>query len=556
MVNWSFYPLHLKKVIFPFIFFLVLSENFLSGQEKTYNFFYRIYFTDKGENDISDFSASDLLSAKAVDRRTKAGIPVPDFRDIPVYSGYVEQISSLGFKLHCTSRWMNTALFKTEIPADINNLLSLPFISDVKIVKRMSKSSSNSDKLRFERTQSEEPPYDQPLLMLNGLVVKNSGFNGQGIMIAVLDGGFSNAENISSLDALRNRQGILGTYDFVKNNEFVYDYHNHGTAVLSVLAGSVAGSIEGTAQGADYWLLRTEDTGSEFPVEEDFWTAGAEFADSIGADIISSSLGYFAFDDPALDYKYSDMDGNSTFVTRAADIAASKGILVVNSAGNERNKTWLHIIAPSDGDSVLAVGAVDGSRIISSFSSAGPSYDRRIKPDVVSQGVSVPVQVQESAVERSSGTSFSCPVISGMCACIMQAVPQAKNADIISELHAASDRFLFPDSLYGYGIPDITVVINKLQERYLIKPENESVVSPNPFDDELKITFRENPEQLRIELYDISGKLIMKMNNRDYISRSIILDDLPNLSPGIYFIRLYTPGGIFVHKLIKIKRAS
>jgi serine protease AprX len=250
------------------------------------------------------------------------------------------------------------------------------------------------------------------------------------------------------------------------------------------------------------------------------------------------------------------MDGNSTFVTRAADIAASKGILVVNSAGNERNKTWLHIIAPSDGDSVLAVGAVDGSRIISSFSSAGPSYDRRIKPDVVSQGVSVPVQVQESVVERSSGTSFSCPVISGMCACIMQAVPQAKNADIISALHSSSDRFLFPDSLYGYGIPDITVVINKLQEKYLIKPENESVVSPNPFNDELKITFRENPEQLRIEIYDISGKLIMRMNNRDYISRSLILDDLPNLPRGIYFIRLYTPGGIFVHKVIKNNRAS
>jgi hypothetical protein len=322
--------------------------------------------------------------------------------------------------------------------------------------------------------------------------------------------------------------------------------------VLSILAGSEPGSIAGSAQGADYWLLRTEDTGSEFPVEEDFWTAGAEFADSIGADIISSSLGYYAFDDPALDYKYSDMDGNSTFVTRAADIAASKGILVVNSAGNERDNTWLHIIAPSDGDSVLAVGAVDGYKVISSFSSSGPSYDRRIKPDIVAQGVSVPVQVQELIVERSSGTSFSCPLISGMCACIMQAVPRATNADIISVLHSASDRFLYPDSLYGYGIPDLTMAINQLQEKYLTKPENESVVSPNPFDNELKITFRENPEQLRIEMYNLSGKLIMKMNYREYISRSLIINDFGNLAKGIYFIRLYTPGGIFTHKVIKI----
>ncbi len=390
--------------------------------------------------------------------------------------------------------------------------------------------------------------------MLNGDVVHNSGFDGKGILIAVLDGGFANAENISSLETLRNRQGIKGTFDFVRKSEFVYDYHNHGTAVLSILAGSLTGTIEGSAPGADYWLLRTEDTGSEFPVEEDFWAAGAELADSIGADIISSSLGYYVFDDPSLDYKYSDMDGNSTFVTRAADIAASKGILVVNSAGNERNNPWLHIIAPSDGDSVLAVGAVDGDKVISSFSSAGPSYDRRIKPDVAAQGVSVVVQVQESVVERSSGTSFSCPIISGMCACIMQAVPRATNADIISALHSSSDRYLIPDSLYGYGIPDIARVINQLQEKYLAKPENASVAGPNPFIDELRITFRDNPEQLRIEIYNINGRLVMKRNYREYISRSLILDDFHNFANGLYFIRLYTPGGTFIHKVIKIDR--
>jgi len=554
MVTGSFYPFRLKNVIIPLLFLMSFPGYSLSAQEKTYNVFYRIYFKDKGENHTNDFNASDLLSARAVERRKKAGIPAPDKRDIPVYSGYLEQISLAGFKLHCTSRWMNTALFKTENLTDISSILNLSFVSDVKIVKNISIKGSDSDKLQFETSQSDIPPYDQPVIMLNGKAVHNSGFNGDGILIAVLDGGFANAENISSLETVRNRMGIKGTFDFVNNSEFVYDYHNHGTAVLSVLAGSLPGSVEGTAQGADYWLFRTEDTGSEFPVEEDFWTAGAEFADSIGADIISSSLGYFAFDDPALDYKFSDMDGDRTFVTRAADIAASKGILVVNSAGNERNKTWKHILAPSDGDSVLAVGAVDGERIISSFSSAGPSFDRRTKPDVVSQGVSVPVQVQESVVERSNGTSFSCPLISGMCACVMQAVPAASNTDIISALHSVSDRYLFPDSLYGYGIPDFAGVINQLQEKYLFKPENESVVSPNPFYNELKITFRESPEQTRIELFDLSGNLIMKINNRDYISRSMIINDLQNFANGIYFIRIYTPSGILIHKVIKINR--
>ena len=552
MVTGSYNPSRLKIGLIAFTLLLVNSFNSIDCQEKTYNFFYRIYLKDKGTNNINDFSSENLLSEKAVKRREKAGIPVPDFRDIPVFSGYIDQITALGFKLHCTSRWMNTALFKTVVMSDVNALLKLPFVSEVKIVKNSSGKSESYDKLSFKTVQENLPPFDQPLLMLNGRMVHNSGLNGNGILIAVLDGGFSNADKISSLDGLRSRNGIKGTFDFVEKDEFVYGFHNHGTAVLSVLAGYIPESIEGTAQGADFWLLRSEDTGSEFPVEEDFWAAAAEFADSLGADIISSSLGYCTFDDPLMDYKFSDMDGNRTFITQAADIAASKGILVVNSAGNERNKTWIRIIAPSDGDSVLAIGAVDGYGSISAFSSAGPSYDRQIKPDVVSQGVSVPVQVQASIIDRSSGTSFSCPIISGMCACIMQAVPVAVNSEIISALHSASDRFLKPDSLYGYGIPDIAEVINRLQDKYIRKPGDRSEVSPNPFKDELKVTFREVPGQLRFEIYDINGKLVMKRDYRDYISRTLVLDEFPDLRKGIYFVRLITPGGTFIHKVIKV----
>ena len=552
MVTGSLNPTRLKFGIIAFTLFLINSFNSISCQEKTYNFFYRVYFKDKGTNTINDFSPGDLLSGKAVKRREKAGIPVPDIRDIPVFSGYINQIKSSGFKLHCTSRWMNTALFKTESMADISALVNLPFVSEVKVVKNTSGKGLLHDKLNFQTGQEDLPGYDQPVIMLNGMTVHNSGLNGKGILIAVLDGGFLNADNISSVEGLRSRNGIIGTFDFVRNDEFVYGFHNHGTAVLSVLAGYIPDSIEGTAQGADYWLLRSEDTGTEFPVEEDFWTAAAEFADSLGADIISSSLGYFTFDDPLMDYKFSDMDGNRAFVTQAADIAASKGILIVNSAGNERNKTWIRIIAPSDGDSVLAIGAVDGNKTISAFSSAGPSYDRQIKPDVVSQGVSVPVQVQTLTVDRSSGTSFSSPIISGMCACIMQAVPKALNSEIISALHSASDRFLNPDSLYGYGIPDIADVIKHLQDKYTLRPSDKSVVSPNPFKDELKITFREIPEQLRFEIYDINGKLIMSKEYRDYISRTLILDDFHDLIKGIYFVRLITPGGNFVHKVIRV----
>lgn len=554
MVRDCFSNLCLRCLFISVVLLFTCQNTTIYSQAVVYKFYYRIYFNDKGPVSINDFLPGELLSEKALKRREKSNITVPDLKDIPVYHGYLEKISSLGFKLHCTSKWLNTAIFKSEIQKDIGPILELPFVKKAIIVKDAGSKRITTDKLWFEIDQADTPPFDQPVRMLNGQSVHKSGFNGKGITIAVLDGGFDNSDNINSLAELRKRNGIKGTYDFVGRKEYVYGYHTHGTAVLSILAGNIPGSIEGTARDAEYWLLRSEDTSSEFPVEEDYWAAAAEFADSVGADIISSSLGYYAFDNPSLSYKFSDMDGNTAFVTQAADVAASKGILVVNSAGNERNKEWLHIIAPSDGDSVIAVGAVDWTGAISSFSSAGPSSDRRVKPDVVAQGVNVPVQVKTVVVERSSGTSFSCPVISGMSACIIQAVPQASNTEIIASLISSSDRYQSPDSLYGYGIPDITVAIGKLQEKYILKPDHQTTVGPNPFINELRIVFRQVPGSLGLELFDSGGRPLLKRDYSDFISRVLILDDFHDLSDGIYFLRLKTSNGTFVHKLIRISR--
>jgi serine protease AprX len=533
-----------------FLAYLAIGLN-LYSQETTYNYFYRVYFKDKGDI-IINYTPEDLISQKAIIRRQKANIPVPDFRDYPVNTTYINQIIALGFRLHCTSKWLNTALFKTQNQTNTSIILNLAFVKDVKLVKNQTVKSFYDDKLDFHLEQSDVPAHDSPVVMLNGYPVHNSGYDGTGIIIAVLDGGFLDADKISSLNTLRGRYGLLGTYDFVANNVNVYNYHNHGTAVLSVLAGKIPWQIEGTAPGANYWLLRTEDSFTEFPVEEDYWVAGAEFADSVGADIISSSLGYYNFDNPAMNYKFSDMDGNTTFVTQAADIAASKGILVVNSAGNERNKPWKQIIAPSDGDSVIAVGAVDASKFISTFSSAGPSADGRTKPDNVAQGVSVPVQTSVTAISRSNGTSFSCPVLSGMCACLMQAVPKALNEDIINAIHTNADRYNSPDSLYGYGIPDMVKVLSYLQDILTVKPYNETIVGPNPFTYDVEVTFRETPGRLRVDIFTISGKVIVKKNYQEYIGRTFKISDLQNKEAGIYFIRLTTANGISTHKVIKL----
>lgn len=541
-----------KKFKYTAALIFFFSACILNGQTDQFRYFYRVYFTDKNLN-INITDPSSLLSERALVRRQKSGIPAPDFRDLPVFSGYLNQIKSLGLSLHCTSKWLNTGLFKTAEPLNTDILLTLPFVKDVKIVKSPAGKSMYADKLDFAADESDFPAYDKPLTMTGGQALHNAGFDGKGILVAVLDGGFNDADIIPSLELLRKRKGIKTTRDFVTGNLNVFDHHTHGTAVLSVLAGQIEGVIRGTAPGADFMLFRTEDTSDEFPVEEDFWAAAAEFADSAGADIITSSLGYSYFDDPLLNYKFSDLDGNSAFVTRAADIAASKGILVFCSAGNERNKSWERILAPSDGDSVMCIGAVDENEIISAFSSAGPSADGRVKPDIAAMGVSVTIQTSPSSVSYASGTSFSCPVMSGMTACLLQAVPAATNAGIMEAVHQSADRFNSPDSLYGYGIPDMSVALKKLQDAVLKIPENDFIAFPNPTTGDIEIIFREQPESIRLEIFSSTGKFIHSNYFSTFAGRSLRINALNNREQGIYFIRLTTGTGVYFQKIIKLK---
>jgi serine protease AprX len=549
----AFHLLLNKRVIYLVPLLLLTPSYCTYGQSPVYSYYYRVYLRDKGDVITGKFSGKDLLSPRAIDRRLKAGIQVPDFRDYPVNRDYINKILLSGLRLHTVSKWMNTALFKSQMEFDIKTLLDLPFVSDVKVVKTPGNKNRYSDKLNFQIVQNDLPPYDRPMTMINGYPLHNSGYDGKNILIAILDGGFLYSDQITSLVDLRSRNGIKMTRDFVKNNESVYNASAHGTAVLSVLAGLIPGTIEGTAPGADYLLLKTEDVESEFPCEEDFWTAGAEYADSLGADIISSSLGYFNFDDPSLNYKYSDLDGNTAFVTKAADIAASKGILVVNSAGNERNLSWKHIIFPSDGDSVVAVGAVDGNNLLSDFSSAGPSSDGRIKPDNVAMGVDLPVQISENSVVRLSGTSFSCPVLSGMAACLMQAVPRSLNTDIIKVLHSCADRYSHPDSLYGYGIPDIVLALTELQNQYIKNPDNGILVYPNPTRGTFEIILFDPPENFIIEIFSIAGKVIYRKDYSGYAGRIIDVTDFQHREQGVYFLKITDASGVRVRKIIKLK---
>lgn len=514
--------------------------------------YYRIYLKDKGS--VSGYKATDLVSSRSLARRAKSGSPGIDFMDMPVQSQYLEQIRSMGFSLLCTSKWMNTALFRSDNPEASGMLLTLPFVMDVSLVKTPGIKSSFTDKLDIRITTAGQFPYDRPVTMLNGQALHNAGYKGETVLIAVLDGGFTDADKIESLNNLRNRNGIVSTYDFVNQDRDVYESSTHGTAVMSILAGDMPGYIMGSAPGAEYILLKTEDVATEFPCEEDFWVAGAEYADSAGADIISSSLGYYEFDDPSMDYKQTDLDGNTAFVTRAADIAAAKGILVVSSAGNERNNRWRKIIFPSDGDSVAAIGAVDENKVIASFSSAGFSADGRVKPDVSAMGMRVPLQTIPGSVVRGNGTSFSCPVISGMAACLIQAVPEASNKDVIDALREGADRYNKPDSLYGFGIPDMSQVLLNLENKYSNIPVTELLSIPNPTSGSFELIFPQPPGSFTMEMFTTAGKLVQRREYPSFSGRILHVQDLQTREQGMYLLRITTSDGRrSVSKVIKIR---
>ena len=298
---------------------------------------------------------------------------------------------------------------------------------------------------------------DNQITQLNGHFLHNRGFRGEGITMAVFDAGFYHVNSLPSFDSIRANNQILGTRDFVDGGTEVYDADTHGMQVLSTIAANMPGQFVGTAPKAQFWLFRTEDGSSENVIEEYNWVCAAELADSVGVDIIHSSLGYYDFDDNQQDYDWEQLDGNTAVSTIGSDIAASKGILITTSAGNEGNDPWRHITAPGDADSCLTIGAVNSRGMYVYFSSQGPSADGRIKPDVCGKGMFSTVQGRTGSIATASGTSFSGPIVAGLVACLWQAFPNATNMQIIEAIQKSSTQYNNPDEKLGYGIPDFNL---------------------------------------------------------------------------------------------------
>ena len=290
----------------------------------------------------------------------------------------------------------------------------------------------------------------------NGEFLHNHGFRGEGMQLAIMDAGFYHYQTLPTFDSVRKNQQILGTWDFVSNEASVNEDFAHGMNCFSTIAANIPGTFVGTAPATSFYLFRTEDVSSEYPVEEQNFAAAAERADSLGVDVLSVSLGYTTFSNNLFNYTYSDMNGNTTISAKAADFAAKKGIFVTVAAGNEGSNSWHYITTPADADSVLTVGAVALNRQVALFSSFGPSSDGQIKPAVAAVGSGAVIANQSTGFPSfGNGTSYSCPIMAGVATCLWQAFPEVNNMGIIDALEKSADRFTTPDDRSGFGIPDV-----------------------------------------------------------------------------------------------------
>lgn len=428
-------------------------------------YMYRVMLGDKRNSPYSLMRPQEFLSDKALTRRERQHIAL-DSTDLPVSPAYIDSMARLGGEVVSRSRWNNTLLVKVRRNDVMRRISRLSCVKGIRLVWTSPDSiDASPQRARYHSEfnrwdtveQSEYGVADEQIDMLNGKRLHRAGYQGEGMTIAVLDGGFMNADMIPCMQSIK----IVGTADFVSpRSKSIFKELDHGTKVLSVLATNVQNIFVGTAPEASYWLLRCEDNYTESLAEEDYWAAAAEFADSVGCDIISSSLGFNSFDNKADNYSYRDLDGKTAMISRTASMLSAKGMILVNSAGNDGMGVWKKINVPADAMDILSVGAVSPNKRNAAFSSIGPSADGRVKPDIMALGSPTAVITGRGTILRDMGTSFSTPVVSGLVACLWQALKNKSATEIMRLVRQSGDNTASPDNISGYGIPDFWKAYN------------------------------------------------------------------------------------------------
>lgn len=547
-----------------FVRWIVVSAFVFAGKfifAQSSNTRYWVAFTDKNASPYSVSSPQQFLSQRAINRRTLHGYAVTT-QDLPVNPAYIAQVRTTGAIILSTSRWYNGVVVRITNPSQLTAINSLACVQSTKSVARIKplpkyvgpkEIISSNQKLakpqsvnRFNYGQG----YGQ-IHLLNGECLHNSFYDGTGMQIAEIDDGFHNANTISVFDSLWLQNRVLAKHNFFSGDTTdLFAIGGHGTSVLSCMSAFSSGNFIGTAPYAKYYLLRSEVDSSEQIMEEYSWVSALEFADSAGADVATSSLGYTVFDDATQNHTWASLDGRTSVASMAATLAARRGMIVCVAAGNEGSNTWRKITVPSDADSILCVGAVDVSGTYASFSSQGYSADGRVKPDVMSQGLqSTVVSSSSGNVIQSSGTSFATPILAGMVACLWQGNPTKTNMEVMRAIKQSATQFAAPDSLMGYGIPDFCVADQ------ILKSSNGIAEHPNLYYDGNGFYILGAVDgKVKAEIYDAQGRLLQEDNctvsfngNRS----DIVIPSYKMLPLGMYVIKLSSSNDSWTRKMVK-----
>ncbi len=420
---------------------------------------YRLYLRDKdlSNTPFSVHRPQEFLSLRSIERRKRQNLPI-DLTDLPIAPAYVKALAEAGVEIVGKSKWNNTLLIRIRKEKELHKLDGFDFV--VRKMKVFTSPDSISERTRFSVRQAlndfgggsgDYGAADAQIKSLNGKRLHAAGYTGKGMMIAVFDGGFMNVDKIPALHGVK----LAGVKDFVvPQSKNVFTEMEHGTMVLSTMAANAPNLYVGVAPEAEYLLVRCEDERTESLAEEDYWAEAAEYADSVGVDIINSSLGYHGFDDETTDHHYWEQDGNTALISRTASMCADKGIVCVNSAGNDGMGSWKRINFPADARDILTVGSINEQGVNAAFSAVGPTADGRIKPDVMAYGSPTSVITGRGSIINDNGTSFSAPLVAGMVACLWQALPHKTAKQVIKLVRLAGDNQQHPDNIFGYGVPD------------------------------------------------------------------------------------------------------
>lgn len=536
---------------FTLIFIFLIAQHSIAQIQDAW-----VYFADKENVQTSIDNPLTILTQDALDRKALHGVVI-DERDVPVNEVYISVVkASTGITVLAKSKWMN-CVYVQGSQTNIENLQNLTFVTEIEYADKSLNPfplwTQSQDKFQIESEESLSTIYNYGATtnqteMIHIEYVHQQDFTGEGMVIAVMDSSFPDFATNQGFSDIINENRLLGTFDFYSRTTDVTGTGSHGISTTSDIGGFIENQFVGTAPEASFYLFRTEYGPTENPREEAWWVEALERADSLGVDVINTSLSYQNYDNPNYDHSYEDLDGQTAFASRGANHAFDKGMLLVSSAGNSGNGFGT-VATPADAPGVLTVGAVDENGNYVSFSSRGPTVDGRIKPDVMAKGLNAAIINQNGNVTTGSGTSFSSPIMAGAVACLWQARPELKNHEVMQIVRESAHLYSAPTDEMGYGIPNFedaynTVITLGIQDQLL---KEQFALYPNPISDVMNISFPKDIIEAEIAIYNVLGKKVFERK----MSSSNTRINLENLTTGMYIVTIRSEKKTNSFKVVK-----